>query len=109
MGQLLNTRTNPMNPLPSIGDRVRTDSTVALLREPAFALLSRIQDANPSDQVRALFLVAAVISDAIGIDGHDALNSAKRMLSTAEGPHTVAQEAVDKPAPTDTEAAPEKE
>ena len=69
MGQLLNTRTNPMNPLPSIGDRVRTDSTVALLREPAFALLSRIQDANPSDQVRALFLVAAVISDAIGIDG----------------------------------------
>lgn len=90
----MNTRTNPMNPLPSIGDRVRTDSTVALLREPAFALLSRIQDANPSDQVRALFLVAAVISDAIGIDGHDALNSAKRMLSTAEGPHTVHVQAI---------------
>ncbi|MFZ4166481.1 hypothetical protein [Brevundimonas sp. NPDC058933] len=83
-----------MNPLPSIGDRVRTDSTVAKLREPAFLLLSRIQDENPSDQVRALYLVAAVIAEAIGIDGHDALNSAQRMLSTAEGPHTVHVQAI---------------
>lgn len=83
-----------MNPLPSIGDRVRTDSTVAKLREPAFLLLSRIQDENPSDQVRALYLVAAVIAEAIGIDGHDALNSARRMLSTAEGPHTVHVQAI---------------
>ncbi|WP_292074638.1 MULTISPECIES: hypothetical protein [unclassified Brevundimonas] len=90
----MNTCTHPMNPLPSVGDRVRTDSTVAILREPAFELLSRIQDANPSDQVRALFLVAAVISDAIGIDGHDALNSAKRMLTTAEGPHTIHVQAI---------------
>ena len=59
-----------MNPFPSIADRVRTESTVAVLREPALTLLSRIQDLNPSDQVRAQFLVACVIAEAIGLNPH---------------------------------------
>ena len=80
---------NPFSPLPSIADRAVTDSTVAVLREPAFELLSRIQDINPSDQVRALFLAATVIADTIGMDPHDAINRARRMMSDADGPHTV--------------------
>jgi len=83
-----------MNPFPSIADRVRTESTVAVLREPAFTLLSRIQDLNPSDQVRAQFLVACVIAEAIGLNPHEEIERAVRIMRPAEGPHTVHVQAI---------------
>lgn len=83
-----------MNPFSTIADRVRTESTVAVLREPAFVILSRIQDLNPSDQVRALFLVAAVIADALALNPHEEIERAYRIMRPAEGPHTVHVQAI---------------
>ena len=83
-----------MIPLSSIADRVRTESTVATLREPAFVLLSRIQDLNPSDQVRALFLTACVVADTIGLNPHEEIERAARIMRPAEGPHTVHIQAI---------------
>lgn len=78
-----------MNPLPSIADRALNESAVSNLREPAFELLSRIQDFNPSDQVRALFLTCAVIADTLGMDPYEAIRRALRMIEQADAPHTV--------------------
>ena len=83
-----------MNPFSSISDRVRTESTVAVLREPAFVLLARIQDLNPSDQVRALFLTACVVADAVGLDAHEEIERGYRIMRPAEGPHTVHVQAI---------------
>ncbi len=83
-----------MNPFPSIRDRVRTESTVAVLREPAFMLLSRIQDLNPSDQIRALFLTACVVAEAVGLDPHEEVERAKRIMRPAEAPYTAHVQAI---------------
>lgn len=83
-----------MSPFPSMADRVRTDSTVATLREPAFMLLSRIQDLNPSDHIRALFLTACVVADACGLNPHEEVERGYRIMGAAEGPHTVHVQAI---------------
>jgi hypothetical protein len=73
----------------NIGDRVRTASTVSTLREPAYAVISRIQNTDPADQVRAIFLAATVAAEACKLDPHEEVERAKRMMSDAEGPHTI--------------------
>jgi hypothetical protein len=70
----------------SIQDRVRTSSTIDVLREPTFRICHRMQDINPSDQVRALFLAALVTAEAAGLDPHEEIQRAARMTKQAEGP-----------------------
>lgn len=70
--------------LPSIADRVRTASTVAVLRELAFGLLDRIQHADPADQVRAQFLTLAVYADVLKLDIFEEVARAQRMMASAE-------------------------
>ncbi|RVU03579.1 class I SAM-dependent methyltransferase [Novosphingobium umbonatum] len=83
-----------MNLLKAIGDGVKIASTVAGLREPAFRICDRMQDIHPSDQVRALFLAAAVTAEAVGVDPHDEIERARRMCAQAEGPHTYHVQAI---------------
>jgi hypothetical protein len=72
--------------LASIADRVRTESTVDVLREPAFRICHRMQDINPSDQIRALFLAALVTAEAAGLDPYEEIYRASRITRQAEGP-----------------------
>lgn len=74
--------------LPGIQDRVRTASTVAALREPTFQLCDRMQDIDPANQVRALFLAAAVTAMVLRLDPHEELLRAHRLMRQAEGPFT---------------------
>lgn len=83
-----------MSPFPAIADRVRHDSTVGRLREPAFRICDRMQDLNPSDQVRALFLAAVVVAEAVGVDPHEEIERCRRMCAQAEGPHTYHVQAI---------------
>ena len=80
--------------LASIRDRVRTESTVDALREPAFRICHRMQDINPSDQIRALFLAALVTAEAAGLDPHEELHRAARITRQAEGPFQYHVEAI---------------
>lgn len=74
--------------LHTIQDRVRHASTVAELREPAFRLADRMQDLEPAVQYRALILAALVATQALGLDPHEEIERARRMVAAAEGPFT---------------------
>jgi len=83
-----------MTSLSSIADRVRIDSTVSQLREPAFELIRRNERLNPSDQVRALLLTTVVVCQACGLDPHEEVERTKRMVDQAEGPFTYHVQAI---------------
>lgn len=74
--------------LHTIQDRVRHASTVAELREPAFRIADRMQDLEPAVQYRALILAALVATQALGLDPHEEIERARRMVTAAEGPFT---------------------
>ena len=78
----------------TIADRVRTDSTVAVLREPAFAVISRLESVDPSDQIRAAFLSAVVMAEAVGLDPHEEVQRAKRIMAPAEADYTYHVQAI---------------
>lgn len=69
-------------------DRVRTASTVGALREPAFRIINRMQDVNPSDQYRALALAFLACTEALRLDPHMEVLRAARLMADAEGPFT---------------------
>lgn len=74
---------------PSYLKNVTSGSTVSDLREPAFALISRIQDAHPGAQVRSLALALCVVCSEIGISAHDLVQQGYRMMADADGPYTI--------------------
>ncbi len=74
--------------LPAIADQVRFSSDVARLREPAFIVISRIQDTRPADQFRAVMLAALAMAETLGLDPHEEIERARRMMADAEGPYT---------------------
>jgi hypothetical protein len=74
--------------LSTIADRVRHDSTVGNLRVPAFRVMDRLQDVHPADQFRALSLAFVATAEALGLDPHDEVVRARRMMRQAEGPFT---------------------
>lgn len=73
---------------PSIADRVRTSSTVAELRQPAFHLIDRIQSIDPAVQFRALALAFVAVAEGIGLDPHEEVQRTRRLMAQAEGPFT---------------------
>lgn len=73
---------------PNLGDRARTASTVACLREPAFMVIDRIQRVDPADQLRAVALALTAMCEGVGINPHELVHSSQRMMSMATGPHT---------------------
>ncbi len=88
-----------MNPaaalrLPSIGERARHSSDVAALREPAFAVIHRMEGVPPHLQFNALALAFVVAAQALGLDPHEEVQRAGRKIADAEGPHTTHVQAV---------------
>jgi hypothetical protein len=73
---------------------VRTSSTVARLREPAFLLIDRLQRVDPADQLRALSLAFVAATEAAGLDPHEEVTRARRMMRQAEGPFTEQVQAI---------------
>lgn len=79
---------------PNLGDRARNASTVAVLREPAFIVLDRVQRLDPADQIRAVALALTAMCEGVGISPHDLVYASQRMMSDAAGPHTVHVQAI---------------
>lgn len=67
---------------------VRQRSNVSVLREPAFALLSRLDAVTPADQISAAFLAAVAMAESVGLDPYEEVTRSKRMMEAAEAPHT---------------------
>lgn len=78
----------------AIRDRVRHRCGVARLREPTFRIATRMQDLDPSDQFSALMLAATVAAEALGLDPHEEIARARRMMRDAEGPFTTQVQAL---------------
>lgn len=77
-----------MIPLRSTADRARHSSDIAVLREPAYALVGRMEQVDPAIQFNALILAAYVAAEALGLDPHEELARAGRKVCAAEGPFT---------------------
>lgn len=75
-------------PLHSIRDAISFSSSAAKLRRPAFNLLYALQQNPPAVQLDALFLTAVAMAEALGLDSHEQVVRAKRMMPDAEAAHT---------------------
>ena len=72
----------------SIRFAVAASSVVGDIREPAVAILDRLQRFPAARQLDAAFAAAVVLASAIGLDAHDLVTRAKRQLVDLEGAET---------------------
>lgn len=77
-----------------ISERARHSSDVAALRQPAFAVINRMDGLEPHLQFNALMLAAVVACEALNLDPHEEVERARRKVSAAEGPHTMHVQAI---------------
>lgn len=75
-------------PLHVIRTNIAYSTTAAPLREPSFRVVDALQFSPPAVQLDALFLTAVAMATVIGIDPHEMVSRAKRILPEAEGPFT---------------------
>lgn len=68
---------------------VRQRSVVSTLREPAFAVMARLDGVNPADQISAGFLACVAMAQAVGLDPHEEVARSIRMMEHADAAHTV--------------------
>jgi hypothetical protein len=73
-------------PLETIRLQLTTAYAPARFREPAFRVLDAIQQAPPAVQLDALFLTAVAMAMTVGLDPHDMVTRAKRMIPDVDGP-----------------------
>lgn len=68
----------------TIRDRVAFSSRSVSLKQPAFRVISALQDLDPDVQIEALFLAATVLATSIGLDPHALITRARRILNETE-------------------------
>lgn len=68
----------------TIRDRVAFSSRSVSLKEPTFRVINALQDLDADVQVEALFMAAVVLSTSIGLDPHDLVARARRILTETE-------------------------
>lgn len=76
------------SPLHTIRDRIAFSANAARLREPSFSIVDQLQFYPPEVQLDALFTTAVAMSTTIGLDPHEMVVRARRILPDAEGPFT---------------------
>lgn len=75
-------------PLHSIRDAISFATSAPALRKPAFAVISALQAYNPAIQLDSLFLTAVAMSQSLGLDPHEMVARARRILPDAEGAYS---------------------
>lgn len=76
------------SPLHTIRDRIYAASSAAKFREPSFRILDALQFSEPAVQLDSLFLTGVAMATVIGLDPHEMVARAKRILPEADGPFT---------------------
>jgi hypothetical protein len=72
----------------SIRFALAASSVVGEVREPAVAILDRLQGFPAVRQIEAAFAAAVVLATSIGLDAHDLVTRAKRQIVDLEGTET---------------------
>lgn len=76
------------SPLYAIRDRIAYATAVQPVRIPSFRIVDALQFAPPEVQLDALFVTAVAMATVVGLDPHEMVVRARRMLPDAEGPFT---------------------
>lgn len=69
----------------TVRDQITFSTTAADLRAPAFEVINRMQRHKPGTQIAATSLALVTMAEAIGLDPHELIATAKRMSVAAEG------------------------
>ena len=75
-------------PLHTIRDAISFSTGAAKLRVPAFEVINGLQRHPPAVQMDALFVTAVAMSQALGLDPHEMVARARRILPDAEGAYS---------------------
>lgn len=76
------------SPLSTIRLNLASASAPEPIRHAAFAVLDALQRHRPETQLDALFAAAVAMSQSLGLDPHDMVVRAKRVLPDLEGAYT---------------------
>ena len=74
------------SPLHAIRQRISAAVSAAKYRQPAFAVVDQLQFYPPEVQLDALFLTAVSMSTILGLDPHEMVTRARRMIPDVDGP-----------------------
>lgn len=77
------------SPLHTIRDSLAFASSPEPIRLGAFDAVAALQGRPPATQLDALFAAAVAMSQALGVDPHDMVTRAKRVLPDLEGGYTM--------------------
>jgi hypothetical protein len=75
-------------PLHAIRLSIHAATAPAKFREPSFRIVDALQFPPPEVQLDALFLTAVAMATVVGLDPHEMVTRAKRILPEADGPFT---------------------
>jgi hypothetical protein len=75
-------------PLDNIKLRISAASSAPRLRVPAWRIVDVLQFSPAEDQLDALWITAVAMAEAVGMNPHDMVARAKRIIPEAEGPFT---------------------
>lgn len=67
-----------------IRDGVSFRSSLAPLKDPAFRVISALQDVEGSVQIDALALTLTIMANAVGLDPHQLIVRANRQIADAD-------------------------
>lgn len=76
-----------LHSLEAIADRLGTH-TPAQVRAPAFHVITRLQEVDPSVQITACAVALCAMCEAMGLRMRDVINVAENTLRDCEGPFT---------------------
>lgn len=75
-----------MTTLPhQVRDAVNFSSLSTSLKEPAFSVISALQDHPADQQILATFLAGTMMAQSVGLDPHEIVTRSVRIIDTVEG------------------------
>lgn len=72
----------------SVSDQVRLASNPARLRAPAFRVIDRLQGYRPGEQLLGAGVALVAMADAIELDLHSLIATARNVMAHADGPYS---------------------
>jgi hypothetical protein len=75
------------SPLHSIRDAIAFASNARSVQPGSFRVLDALQRHPPAEQMDILFVTATAMADSLGLDAHEMVTRAKRILGDTEGYH----------------------
>lgn len=72
----------------TIRDQVAFSTSAEKIRKPAFEVINRIQGRTPGEQVVGTAVALVAICEAVGLEVHEIIHGAERIISDVDGPYS---------------------